>query len=185
MTSITTKPIVTFFGIGYSPICPGTIASIATLPLWILIMYIINCYNIKIPAIPIIITIIIIYVLGYIHTKKYIKENNLDDPSEVVIDEVVGQLLSFFIPLFFIYFTKDINPETIITNNKLLFCLLLTIFPIIFFRLFDITKPWIIGKIDSNIKNAHGIMLDDVFAGIFAGMINLILIVLIIKIFLS
>ena len=38
----------------------------------------------------------------------------------------------------------------------------------ILFRLFDILKPSIIGKIDKKVKNAWGVMLDDIAAGIFA-----------------
>lgn len=184
MTSIITKLVVTFFGIGYSPICPGTIASVATLPLWILIIFMVNYFNVKIPVISITLIISGIYMVGYSYTRKYITKNNLDDPSEVVIDEVVGQLLSFFISLFFIYFIRDMNLQAITSNNRILFCLLLMILPIVLFRLFDITKPWIIGEIDSNMKNAYGIMLDDIFAGIFAGVLNIILTVSAIKFFL-
>lgn len=183
MTSMTTKMIVTFLGVGYSPICPGTIASIVTLPLWFLIMSIINHFNIKIPSIPIILTIVIIYIVSYSYTKKYVTENNLDDPSEVVIDEVVGQLLSFFVSLFFTFFIKNIDLQAVMLENRTLFCLLLIVLPITLFRLFDITKPWIIGKIDSNMKNAHGIMLDDVVAGIFAGILNNVITVFIVKFF--
>lgn len=183
MASIMTKLIVTFLGIGYSPICPGTMASIATLPLWFLITKIVDYFKVNNQILFVTSVIIFIYILGYICTKIYIAENNLDDPSEVVIDEVVGQLLSFSISLFFSYFIKNINMQVIMSENKILFYLLLVILPIVLFRLFDITKPWIVGKVDSNMKNAHGIMLDDVIAGIFAGIINNILTFFVIKFF--
>jgi phosphatidylglycerophosphatase A len=46
---------------------------------------------------------------------------------------------------------------------------LLALVGLIFFRLFDILKPFNIGWIDKNIKGATGIMLDDVAAGLYAG----------------
>ncbi|MCR2088230.1 phosphatidylglycerophosphatase A, partial [Campylobacter upsaliensis] len=41
----------------------------------------------------------------------------------------------------------------------------------IFFRFFDITKPSIIGKIDKKVKGGLGVMLDDMLAGLFAGLL--------------
>jgi len=38
----------------------------------------------------------------------------------------------------------------------------------LFFRLFDITKPWPIKVIDTQVHSGLGIMMDDVIAGIFA-----------------
>ena len=103
------------------------------------------------------------------------------DPSEVVIDEVVGQLIAFIMSSSLIYMQSAkieliMNCECVYLKNGLGLLLLIT--PIIFFRLFDIGKPWIIGYIDKNIKSAHGVMLDDVFAGLFAGICNVILIYL-------
>ncbi|MEC8176352.1 MAG: phosphatidylglycerophosphatase A, partial [Pseudomonadota bacterium] len=36
------------------------------------------------------------------------------------------------------------------------------------FRLFDVLKPWPASWADKNLKGASGIMLDDIFAGIWA-----------------
>ena len=40
-----------------------------------------------------------------------------------------------------------------------------------FFRLLDITKPSIIGRLDRNLKGGLGVMSDDMVAGLFAGLI--------------
>ena len=46
----------------------------------------------------------------------------------------------------------------------------------ILFRIFDIWKPSIIGRIDKNTKGGLGVMGDDLLAGFFAGLLGLILI---------
>lgn len=76
-----------------------------------------------------------------------------DDPGEIVIDEVAGMWLALlFLP-----------------KSILLFSL-----AFILFRIFDITKPWIIGKIQS-LHGGFGIMLDDILAGILARLILLVI----------
>jgi phosphatidylglycerophosphatase A len=50
--------------------------------------------------------------------------------------------------------------------------------PVVLFRVYDIWKPGIVGLVDSNMKNAMGVILDDVIAGVFAGLTNIALIVI-------
>ena len=154
MVSKITKLIVTFLGTGYSRICPGTVASIATLPLWFLIALVINYFQIDNPIFVIALIILSIYIIGYIHVKKYVTEKNLDDPKEVVIDEVVGQLLTF-----------SLVANALVDNLHAWTAYVIGFF---LFRLFDIWKPQPARWADSKIINAWGVMLDDVFAGIFA-----------------
>ncbi|EFB6096778.1 phosphatidylglycerophosphatase A, partial [Campylobacter coli] len=45
----------------------------------------------------------------------------------------------------------------------------------VFFRIFDITKPSIIGKIDKKTKGGLGVMLDDMLAGLFAGLLSAVI----------
>jgi phosphatidylglycerophosphatase A len=86
------------------------------------------------------------------------------DPSEIVIDEVAGQwiALSFTaLPLW----SKGISilaawPGFVV--------------PFLLFRLFDIWKPWVIGRADRR-GDALGVMLDDLWAGLFAGIGSVIL----------
>lgn len=70
------------------------------------------------------------------------------DPSSVVVDELVGQWLTF------LPFSLPSVP-------------LLTL-GFIFFRLFDIWKPWPIKASEIWLPGGYGIMLDDVFAGLYA-----------------
>ena len=77
-----------------------------------------------------------------------------NDPQEIVIDEVVGQMLPLLaIPIY----------ETLYIAPKELYC----VAAFLLFRLFDIWKPFPISYIDNNTKGALGIMLDDIMAGIF------------------
>ena len=139
--------IATFLGLGYSPKAPGTVGSLATLP----IAYVLSLYG----NWQVLLAVILgIYVVGVLSTREVLKYTS-HDPSFVVIDEVVGQLLSF------ISITK-LFP----LNNV---CWLLGGF--VAFRFFDILKPWPVSYFDKKWKNASGVMMDDVAAGIYAACI--------------
>ena len=74
------------------------------------------------------------------------------DSSEIVIDEFAGM----FVACMFI--NHDLISLT---------------FAFLFFRFFDIVKPWPISWVDKNIKNGPGILIDDLLAGSFAGILML------------
>jgi phosphatidylglycerophosphatase A len=120
--------------------------------------------------------IFIISIMIYTHfaiPKYYIfnQNNNRDnsrgiDHSSIVIDEVVGIIIALEI---FNIVAKEmfiLSQEKFLIYVFLCFCL---------FRFFDIKKPSIIGVCDRKIKNAFGVMLDDIICGIFAGIITLVL----------
>ena len=74
------------------------------------------------------------------------------DSSEIIIDEFAGM----FVACMFI-------------NHDFISL----IFAFLFFRFFDIVKPWPISWVDKNIKNGPGILIDDLLAGLFAGILML------------
>ena len=77
-----------------------------------------------------------------------------NDPQEIVIDEVVGQMLPLLaIPIY----------ETLYLLPKEYYCG----FAFLLFRLLDIWKPFPIGYIDKNLTGSQGIMFDDILAGFF------------------
>lgn len=147
--------IATYFGLGLSKYAPGTMGSLGTLPLAYLLIYFGGFYTLIISA-------FIIFVIGVIATAIVIKESGDDDPSKVVIDETVGQLLSFSIVAY-------LAPEYLLGYSSLLYY----IAGFAFFRFFDILKMGPVKYADTKIKNAYGVMLDDVFAGIFAAILLL------------
>jgi phosphatidylglycerophosphatase A len=99
----------------------------------------------------------ILFLVGWWCCKKIITSHKNKDPSEIVIDELVGQWISI-IPIF--YFLD----RQVITFSS--FPYLELIFAFIIFRIFDIVK---IGPIlwADNLKSGLGIMLDDCLAGCF------------------
>lgn len=151
----------TVFNIGFLPLIPGTFGSIAAVLLAIVVIKYTIFPNL-ILYITIFITIfsipIINYILKYppkIKNSKTIKKIETD-PSYIVIDEVIGQLITILI-------ISYIFPLTI---WKILVCFF-------YFRIFDILKPWPIYQIETNLGKTKkykslGIVLDDVIAGILA-----------------
>ncbi len=86
-----------------------------------------------------------------------------DDPAEFVIDEVAGQWLALIFPAAALWAQG--------WQGFLPWPAPLAAF--VFFRLFDIRKPWLVGRADRR-HDAAGVMLDDLWAGLFAGVFTLL-----------
>ncbi len=177
--------LATFFYIGKIKYCPGTFGSLVAFPLGYLIFYycqeshiVFSFANFSLPYAEVITILIIVslsvgllFIIGVYSSSLYSKYIMKDDPKEVVIDEVVGQLLTIILSFFSVVFinysglTKYLSAQTI--NWLFLFIL-----PFILFRFFDIIKPWPINWFDKNIKGGIGIMLDDVIAAVFASVMQ-------------
>lgn len=149
------QAIVTIGGIGRVRPAPGTWGSVAAVVLALLLFQAGFA-----PAIPAI--MIIAAILGFWAVPKYTAERGDADPSEVVIDELAGQLLALSfttIPLWW-HGVADL-----FTGAWLGW-----VVPFVLFRLFDIWKPWLVGRADRR-GDAVGVMLDDLWAGMFAGIV--------------
>ena len=140
--------VATFFYLGKLPFAPGSWGSLGALLLWLLLPV---TFSVHLSV------IIILFVLGVFSSSKIAKYLDDHDPSEVVIDEVVGMGISLFMlphspGLYFLAF--------------------------ILFRVFDILKPSFIYRIQ-NLSGGWGIMLDDVLAGLITfALVNGIAIIL-------
>jgi len=150
--------ILTMFGIGYSKYASGTVASFVTCVIFYL-LYSVGYLESR--GIYLICIIIIIFFLSILLIDKFSDAFDEKDAKEIVIDEFVGQN----IPLFFLLFI----PLNTATYNKDFMILIVLSF--IFFRFFDILKPYPINLIDKKMKNGLGVMLDDVIAGIFSALL--------------
>jgi phosphatidylglycerophosphatase A len=180
--------VVTFFGVGNLKFCPGTWGSIATLPLWIFINFILLItgvtYSVVNTLLIWLLIIISLFFLGAWASDIYMKQNKRHDPKEIVIDEVVGQLITYVITIVSFIFSYYFKKSVILLNNfnsswyVFLFLIILLIIPIVFFRLFDIIKPWFIGRIDKHRIDGYGVMLDDVLAGLIAGIFSSICVII-------
>ena len=135
----------TLFFIGYVKWAPGTFGSIFSL---ITIIFLHNIVNKN----EFIILFICIFLMATICIKIYSKSVNKHDAKEIIIDEFLG-----------IYLIIICSYDFKIFNNE--FVKILLIF--LFFRIFDILKPFPANWIDKNMKSSYGILLDDIIAGIY------------------
>ena len=140
--------IVTFFYIGYAKIAPGSVASlVTTLIFYLFAKHLIYYFFIII----ILITTILALFAVNVYTFKLLEK----DRSEIVIDEVIGQSIALLPLLFF----DQTNPP------QLFMCLI----SLLFFRFFDIVKPFPINNFDK-MNNTFGVIFDDILAGIFSAL---------------
>ena len=152
--------IATIFGIGYLRPAPGTWGSLFAIILAILIVKIFG-------IIGFIFALLSISIFGWWATSVYLKQIKTKDPSEVVIDELVGQWIAV-LPIVVSAFYFKLEPFDLWPG---------WISSFLFFRLFDILKPSLIGWADEK-NGALGVMLDDIFAGIAAAICTITLAVL-------
>ena len=146
---------LTLFNIGKIKNAPGTAASLITCLLFLLL---INIFNISI----IFLFTLAIFAYSFVAINNSFDEFSSNDPQEIVIDEFVGQMLPLLaIPIY----------ETLYLLPKTYYC----IPAFLLFRLFDIWKPYPVSYVDKNVNGAIGIMLDDIFAGIYT-IISLVII---------
>jgi phosphatidylglycerophosphatase A len=130
---------------GLSPKAPGTVGSFVSLIIGLFLLEFLHVSTLFLLA-------LLITVIAIKQIDIYENEVGMHDGKEIVIDELAGMWIALSI--------CGINSENILIMAPLAF---------LFFRLFDIWKPSIIGKIDRDVKGGLGVMGDDVLAGIAAG----------------
>jgi phosphatidylglycerophosphatase A len=106
----------------------------------------------------------LVTLLGFWAVSQEVAGKADKDPSEIVIDEVAGQWLALLFP------SAGFWMAGLSADN----------FPwpgwvaaFLFFRVFDIRKPWLVGRADRR-GDAAGVMIDDLWAGLFAGVATLL-----------
>ena len=125
---------------------------------------------------------IALFFIGTYCTSIYIEGIEEKDPKEVVIDEVVGQMLTIILVSFSVVLTYNSTLQSHV-DARIIDIALLGIVPFILFRLFDIIKPWPIDWLDQNIKGAWGVIIDDIAAAIFAVVVQYVLVFFILDFF--
>ncbi len=103
--------------------------------------------------------------LGFWACRRELSGRAGDDPAEIVIDEVAGQWLALLFPAA-AFWHRGLEDWAIVAYPGWVAAFL-------FFRLFDIWKPWLVGRADRR-GDADGVMLDDLWAGLFAGLAILV-----------
>lgn len=156
---------------GLAPCAPGTFGSLAALIMapWLFLPF---SLEVQISL------LILIFLLGGLAASRAERVCGCKDPSQVVIDELLGQWIAV-LPVSLLLYPKlsaTINPSE--ASENCLYAgtleLLATSWPwlllgFVLFRLFDILKPWPIKASENWLPGGFGIMLDDVIAGLFAG----------------
>lgn len=130
---------------GLSPKAPGTVGSVVALILGLLLLKYISVATLCLLA-------LLISVIAVKQINIYEKEVGTHDGSEIVIDELAGMWIALAI-------------ANATSDNYIIAAL-----AFVYFRIFDIWKPSIIGRIDQNVKGGWGVMGDDMVAGLFAGL---------------
>ena len=148
--------IASLGGIGLIPFAPGTFGSIFAWFVFVIMSHFIDM---------LIYTICIVFIAIWVCEKASVNLIQKDHKS-IVIDELAGMWVAL-VPV--IYFASD-QLERIIYA-----CLAL-----VFFRVFDILKPFPISYFDKKYKNGFGIVLDDIIAGIFSGILSVLIVVFLI-----
>ena len=127
----------TSLGIGYTPFFPGTIASFIILPL---VWFIKNEFGLSL----FLLLIFFFSILSHYFIKILILNKTEKDPKFIIVDEYIGQSIALI-------FCNEKISEYLIS--------------FLLFRFFDILKPYPI-KYINNMKNASGVILDDIAAGL-------------------
>ncbi len=96
---------------------------------------------------------VLIGLIAIAQIDKEEEESKIHDSSYIVIDELVGMWLAMAI--------SGLSLAGVILS-------------FIFFRIYDITKPSLIGKIDKEVKGGLGVVADDALAGVLAGLSTLL-----------
>ena len=152
-------------GSGLSPIASGTVGSLVALPFGIAILMLFSPLTLALLS-------VLISIIAIRQIDIYEKDSGIHDSGKIVIDELVGMWLALSLaPGSIITFENLINFRDPIFQQIILSFFL--------FRLFDIWKPSLIGKIDRNVDGGLGVMGDDILAGIGAGLLSSLTIYLI------
>ncbi len=138
---------LTLFFSGYSKKAPGTIGSLVALLLGLPVL-IFSANTLFLGA-------IFIGLIAIAQIDKEEEESKIHDSSYIVIDELVGMWLAMAI--------SRLSLAGVVLS-------------FIFFRIYDITKPSLIGKIDKEVKGGLGVVADDALAGVLAGLSALLVI---------
>ncbi|WP_121089174.1 phosphatidylglycerophosphatase A family protein [Helicobacter pylori] len=138
---------LTLFFSGYSKKAPGTIGSLVALLLGLPIL-IFSANTLFLGA-------VFIGLIAIAQIDKEEEETKIHDSSYIVIDELVGMWLAMAI--------SGLSLAGVVLS-------------FIFFRIYDITKPSLIGRIDKEVKGGLGVVADDALAGVLAGLSVLLVI---------
>ena len=130
------------FGTGLAPKAPGTVGTLAALPIWYLLA--------QLPLWGYLLGTAIVIAVGPWLCGRTSRDLGVHDHSGIVWDEIAGFLV-----------TMILVPVSIAT----------AIAGFLLFRFFDVIKPWPIGWLDKHVHGGTGIMVDDLLAAVYAAIL--------------
>ena len=147
-----------FITLGYSglaPKAPGTVGTLVSLPLGMLILIYFDAQTLFLAS-------LLISIIAIKSINKYEEKSGIHDDKRIVIDELAGMWFALSVAP---AITVSMGEVTSLDNGFLV----QSILSFALFRYFDIAKPSIIGRIDREAKGGIGVMGDDIIAGFAAG----------------
>jgi phosphatidylglycerophosphatase A len=142
--------VATVLGLGHLRPGPGTWGSLAGLLLAYVVLSVAGAWALVALGVA-------VWAAGLAAARQVVAESGESDPAWIVIDEVVGQWIAL-LPVAYGVERMSADPLDLWPGWVAAFLL---------FRLFDVWKPWLAGRADRR-GDALGLMLDDVWAGVFA-----------------
>jgi phosphatidylglycerophosphatase A len=134
--------LATLFGVGKLPKAPGTWGTLATIPIGILLMWLGPFWHMG--------ACVFLLPVSILAAEAYERFHDSHDASEVVIDEVIGFLITLaWLPLTW---------QTLALG-------------FVIFRVLDIFKPFPISYLDRKVPGGVGVIVDDVLAGVIANLV--------------
>ncbi|MDD5211362.1 MAG: phosphatidylglycerophosphatase A [Sulfuricurvum sp.] len=146
---------LTLFYSGHSPKAPGTVGTLVSLPIGLGVLIFLGPQTLFL--LTLLITLIAIKGIDL-----YEAQSGIHDNQRIVIDELVGMWFALSIAPGVMFSFGDLTAW----ENGIALQIFLSF---LFFRLYDIKKPSVIGRIDRNAKGGWGVMGDDIVAGFAAG----------------
>lgn len=146
---------------GHAPKAPGTVGTVVALPLGIALLVYLGPQTLFLASL--LITLIALKIID-----RYETQSGLHDDKRIVIDELVGMWIALSIAPGVQMGWEELGD---FSNGFML----QIVFSFLLFRLYDIKKPSIIGRIDREAKGGWGVMGDDIIAGFAAGVSSALL----------
>lgn len=146
---------LTLFYSGHASKAPGTVGTLVSLPIGLAVLIFLGPQTLFL--LTLLITLIAIKSID-----RYEGQSGIHDNQKIVIDELVGMWIALSIAPGMLFALSDLT----VWENGIAVQIALSF---IFFRLYDIKKPSVIGRIDRNAKGGWGVMGDDIVAGFAAG----------------
>ncbi|GAB7218250.1 phosphatidylglycerophosphatase A [Vibrio comitans] len=139
--------LATGFGSGLSPIIPGTMGTLASIPLYLVLV--------QLPLSAYMVAVLLSCIIGVKICDITSKDMGVHDHGSIVWDEFAG-----------FWITMLVVPLLSIPANEWRWL----IAGFVLFRFFDMVKPWPISYLDKHVHGGFGIMIDDILAGVMAGL---------------